>query len=565
MRQTQAMKPHVTRTFLLTSATLLAACSAPSPAPDAANSASGLCFTDGTILTATVPATADMLISTDDRITHIGAMTDCPTGHRNIDLAGATLMPGLTDAHAHLIGIGLREMTLNLEGTESIADLQSRVRKAASNLEPDATLYGRGWIETFWPEDRFPTAADIDAVVSDRPVLLERSDGHALVANTAALRLADITGNTPAPDGGAINLDANGTPTGMLIDNAIGLVSDLMPGLEPDTKREAYRRGAELYAARGWTNIHNMSQDPADVAVLEEMDAAGDLPIRVYNSLDTRDLSRVRDASPDDKVVTRAIKLYGDGALGSRGAALLKPYSDDPGNDGLMILSDDVVAVLEAAAAQGVQVNTHAIGDRANRSVLHWYEQTMPSGARWRVEHTQIVDPADIPRYAALGVIPSMQPSHAIGDLHFAPDRLGPDRLVGGYAWRSLIDSGAIIAGGSDAPVEVGDPRIEFHAATQRTDLKGFSNQDWSPEERVSESEALKMFTSWPAYAAFQEDELGTLETGKLADFSIFTGSLTEGNAMSAEPVMTVVDGEVVWEQKFFFPLMGNRAAGAGG
>ena len=542
--------------FLALSASLFA-CTAPTTidtSPKASTAAasktapSGLCFTGGTILTGT-DASATTVLTSGARIAAVGDMP-CPRGSQTINLQGATLMPGLTDAHAHLIGIGLREMTLNLEGTESIADLQSRIRDAARDLDPGATLYGRGWIETHWPEGRFPTAADLDTVVPDRPVLLERADGHALVANTAALDASGITGAMPAPAGGAINLDAAGRPTGMLIDNAMQLVSDLMPGLDAATKREAYRRGAALYASRGWTHIHNMSQDPDDVALLEEMDAAGELPIRVYNSLDTRDLSLVRDANPNDKVVTRAIKLYSDGALGSRGAALLADYSDDVGNAGLMTLEEsEILPLLREAAALGVQVNTHAIGDRANRLVLDWYAQTAQPSDRWRVEHTQIVSLDDLPRFARLGVIPSMQPSHAIGDLHFAPDRLGSDRLEGGYAWRSLIDSGARIAGGSDAPVEVGDPRIEFHAATRRTDLEGFSNADWNPGQRVTPDEALKMFTAWPAYAAFQEADLGTVEAGKLADFSIFTGSLTDGNAMDAETVMTVVDGKIVWER----------------
>ena len=541
--------------LLCTTATLSACQSQTSMSPKPADNAamgSTACYSGGTILTG--KGDVDAVRTEGDTIAYVGDATGdwCPASARKVDLDGAVMMPGLVDAHAHLIGIGLREMTLNLEGTASVADLKSRVAAASQGLPAGDTLYGRGWIETHWPEGRFPTRADLDAVVSDRPVLLERADGHAMVVNSRALEMAGITGATRAPEGGAITLDGDGQPTGMLVDNAMALVQDLMPGLDADTKRQAYRRGAEIYAARGWTGIHNMSMDPDDVALLEAMDAAGELPIRVYNSLDTKVVSLVRDASPDDKVVTRAIKLYADGALGSRGAALLKPYSDDPANEGLVTLTDaEMVPTLEAAKRAGVQVNTHAIGDRANRMVLDWYETALggEADARWRVEHTQIVDVADIPRYAQLGVIPSMQPSHAIGDLHFAVDRLGPDRLVGGYAWRSLIDSGAMIAGGSDAPVEVGDPRIEFHAATQRTDLEGYSTPDWRREERVSPDEALAMFTLWPAFAAFQEDELGTIEVGKRADFSVFTTPLTDGDAMASEPVMTVVDGSIVWQR----------------
>ena len=537
------------RPALLLLPALLVACET---SPGGAAAADALCFSGGTVLTGTGQP-AEVLATSGDRIVHVGEDRGdwCPMGAREVDLAGATLMPGLVDAHAHLIGIGLREMTLNLEGTESVADLQKRLREAAADLPDGETLYGRGWIETGWPEGRFPNRADLDAAVPDRPVIVERSDGHAYVVNSAALEAAGIARDTPAPDGGAINRDARGEPDGMLVDNAMPLVADLLPGLDASTKREAFRRGAGLYASRGWTGLHNMSVLPENIAVIEELAANGELPLRVYNSVDTRDLGDLRDSDPDDLVTTRAVKLYSDGALGSRGAALLEPYSDEAGNEGLMTLSDSIVPFLREAREAGVQVNTHAIGDRANRQVLDWYESVLDSAddARWRVEHTQIVHVDDIPRYAELGVIPSMQPSHAIGDLHFAVDRLGPERLVGGYAWRSLIDAGAVIAGGSDAPVEVGDPRIEFHAATTRTDLEGYSNPDWRRGERVSGGEALAMFTAWPAYAAFQEDELGTLEVGKLADLSVFRGNLLDGSAMEAEPVMTVVDGKVVWER----------------
>jgi len=260
-------------------------------------------------------------------------------------------------------------------------------------------------------------------------------------------------------------------------------------------------------------------------------------------------------------VTTRAIKLYADGALGSRGAALLAPYSDDEKNSGLMLLKEDQAnAILNAALRNGTQVNTHAIGDRANRMVLDWYEaafdrvpksQWAEQNPRWRIEHSQIIEPSDIPRFVELGVIPSMQPSHAIGDLHFAPDRLGKDRLAGAYAWRALIDSGSIIAGGSDAPVEVGDPRIEFYAATQRKDLKGFNNEDWNEEQKVTPQEALKMFTIWPAYAAFEEDKTGSIEVGKQADISIFDTDFmtaTGDEILASKPLVTMVNGRLAYD-----------------
>jgi predicted amidohydrolase YtcJ len=491
------------------------------------------------------------------------------TNSKTIDLGSATAMPGLTDAHGHLLGIGLREMTLNLEGTTSVTDLQSRLKQVASETSAGQTIYGRGWIETHWPEARFPTREDLDAITTEHPVILERADGHASVVNTLALELAGITDQTENPFGGAINRDADGLATGMLIDNAASLISPLMPELTPERKREAYIKGAELYASRGWANIHSMSVDPADIPLLNSLARSGKLKIRVYNSIDlfpaktSQTLANLRKMRDDHNplVTTRAIKLYADGALGSRGAALLSPYSDDEKNSGLMLLKkEQAEAIFDAALRDGTQVNTHAIGDRANRMVLDWYEaafervpasQRKEKNPRWRIEHSQIIEPSDISRFAELGVIPSMQPSHAIGDLHFAPDRLGSDRLEGAYAWRALIDSGAKIAGGSDAPVEVGDPRIEFYAATHRKDLKGFNNEDWNEAQKVTAGEALKMFSLWPAYAAFQENETGSIEVGKKADITIFDTDIMTANGpeiLAAKPVLTMVDGRLAYD-----------------
>ncbi len=536
------------------------------------------CITGGPIYTANdAQPTVEAIAIRKGRITYVGdaegdwCADNAGMNPRQVDLDGAAAYPGLTDAHGHLLGIGLREMTLNLEGTESITDLQNRLRKVVENTPAGETIYGRGWIETFWPEGRFPTRQDLDAVTTDHPVILGRSDGHAVVVNSVAINRARITGQTEAPFGGAINLDEDGEPTGMLIDNAEKLVSDLMPELTQARKQKAYVTGAELYASRGWANIHSMSVDPADVPLLKSLAVKDDLSLRVYNSVDlfpdrtSQTMQNLRDMSAvdSDLVTTRAIKLYADGALGSRGAALLQPYSDDEKNDGLMLLKDtQAESIFDAALRNGTQVNTHAIGDRANRMVLDWYEAAfdrVPKSEwaveepRWRIEHSQIIEPSDIPRFVELGVIPSMQPSHAIGDLHFAPARLGSNRLEGAYAWRALIDSGARIAGGSDAPVEVGDPRIEFYAATQRMDLKGFSNEDWNPEQKVTRAEALKMFTIWPAYAAFEEDETGSLEVGKRADITVFSDDIMtiDGpDILTVKPVMTMVGGRLTYNAR---------------
>lgn len=485
---------------------------------------------------------------------------------QHINLEGAALYPGLTDGHGHLLGIGLREMTLNLEGTKSIADLQSKLEVAAASSPTTETLYGRGWIETHWPENRFPTRQDLDAVISDRPVILERSDGHAVVINSKAQEMANITRDTAAPFGGAINKDESGQPTGMLIDNAAKLVDSLTPQLTAERKKEAYIRGAALYAARGWANIHSMSVNPDDVALLKSLERSGDIKIRVYNSLDIASESDIEtigfQGEPNNGLITaRAIKLYADGALGSRGAALLAPYSDDPENEGLMTLKEvQAEAFLKEALRNGVQVNTHAIGDKANRLVLQWYKaafDTVPRSEwkvedpRWRIEHAQIIHVDDIPLFSQYNIIPSMQPSHAIGDLHFAVDRLGKERLAGGYAWRSLIDTGARIVGGSDAPVEVGDPRIEFYAATQRKDLQGYSNENWYDAEKVTPQEALKMLTIWPAFASFADNQTGSIEVGKKADFSAFKTDImtSEREALLAsEPLFTMVNGMMAFQ-----------------
>ena len=481
-----------------------------------------------------------------------------------IDLAGKTMTPGFVDSHAHLFGIGMRELTLNLEDVKSIAELVETVETRVKNAQPGEVIFGRGWIETHWPEARFPTAADLDTVSPDNPLLLQRADGHAMVVNAATLATAGIDDQTPDPEGGQILRDAAGRATGMLIDNAMELVRSLLPEPTGAERGNGLTRGAEAAQRLGWTGMHNMSVDWQDVLLLEELSDAGRIKLRVYNSVDSKGEGPARlladglRTSANGRIVTRAIKFYLDGALGSRGAALLEPYSDADGMGLLLADRQAVMPVWTAALKAGIQINTHAIGDRANRLLLDWYEQAfeaVPEGERaialprWRDEHTQIVHPDDISRFAALGIIPSMQPSHAIGDLHFAPARLGQDRLAGAYAWRSLIDAGAIIAGGSDAPVEKGDPVNEFYAATIRKDMRGFSGEGWHPEQAVSRTEALKMFTAWAAYASFQEEELGTIAVGKRADFTIFSTDIMtapEDKLRTARAVMTIIDGEIV-------------------
>jgi len=427
-------------------------------------------------------------------------------------------------------------------------------------------VIGRGWIETHWPEGRFLTAADLDAAAPGRVVLLSRSDGHAVVVSSPALTAAGITGATVAPTGGEILKDAAGRPTGLLVDAAEQLVAGLMPQADPAATREAYRAGFRVEAAYGWTGVHFMSAPWRDVPLLEQMAEAGEAPLRVYNSVTPDGAAELIAGGPrsvaDGRIITRAIKYYADGALGSRGAALFEPYADRPDTTGLMqITGAEISPLYEAALRGGIQIATHAIGDRGNASVAEWYAEALaavpasarPNGAdvRWRIEHAQIVRPSDYHWFRDLPIIASMQPSHAIGDLHFAPARLGKARLDGAYAWHSLADLGVIVVGGSDAPVERGAPLIEFYAAVARRDLQGFQGPDWRPDEAVDRATALKMFTLWPAYASFREDELGTIEVGKRADFTAFSVDLMTApfaDIPRGHATLTVVDGQVVYE-----------------
>lgn len=479
---------------------------------------------------------------------------------QDIDLQGAAAFPGFVDAHAHLSGIGFREMTLSLEGTASIEDLVARLKAWAAEHPGAGPISGRGWIETHWPEKRFPTAADLDRAVPDRPVVLTRADGHALVANSKMLALAGVTAKTQAPAGGQILKDAVGQPTGMLIDNAMELVRGKVPPPTPAQQAEAVRRGADLYASRGWTGLHNMSVSAAEVADQKALAAAGKLPVRIDNYLQLEDGGQVLSAGPSQDptglVRVRGVKMYMDGALGSRGAALLAPYSDAEGTGLIVTPRAEIDAALAKARASGAQIAIHAIGDRGNRIVLDAYQQAFVDdpaalkAARWRVEHAQILAPEDLPRFARLGVVASMQPSHAIGDLFFAPARLGEQRLKGAYAWESLLKTGAVIAGGSDAPVEKGDPLVEFYAAAYRHDLKGYAGADWGLDEAVTRAQALAMFTGGPAYAGFRENELGLLAPGRPADLSVFSVDLMTApfaDIAKAYAVMTIVDGKVVY------------------
>ena len=500
-------------------------------------------------------------------ITFAGARADAEKHQgprtRIVDLRGASAFPGFQDAHAHFRGIGERELTLNLEGLPSLAAAVEAVRRRVAETAPGAVIFGRGWHEGRWPERRMLAAADLDAVAPNNPVILVRGDGHSLVANAKALEAAGVTTTTAAPDGGAIGKGADGRLNGILVDRAQDLVAPLRLQAQPSLDA-ALDAGFRVYPSRGWVGLHNMSVHWDEAIALERRARRTTLPLRIYNAV-TPDAAQALLASgprrsADGRIQTRAIKFYMDGSLGSRSAALFAPYADRASETGLLLQKrEDVLPRYEHALRRGIQIATHGIGDRGNAMALDLYADAFANvpedsrgerNPRWRIEHAQHLRLEDIVRFEKLGVIASMQPSHAISDLHFAHDRLGVDRLDGAYAWASLLNARAMVAGGSDAPVEQGDPLIEFYAAVARKDLQGFQGAHWHAAQIVSRQAALRMFTWAPAYAAFEDHMRGRLVVGQRADLSIFSVDLMTApveDIPNGRALMTIIDGRPAW------------------
>jgi predicted amidohydrolase YtcJ len=516
---------------------------------------------------------AQAIAMTKDRIVFVGSREEAKRFHaaRTIDLAGKTVVPGLTDSHCHIFGIGERELALNLEGANTLDDLLVNVTRRATKSEPGKWITGRGWIETFWKPPQFPTRQDLDRVAPKNPVFLTRADGHASVANSAALAIARIDRNTPNPFGGEILKDkTTGEPTGMLLDAAQGLIRGNIPRPTAEEREQALLTGINREIGLGWCEIQNAGSHKDDIDLIIKVYAEGKARIRFVNCVygpgpDAQNFLNEGATVDgyDHHFTQRTIKVVFDGALGSRGAALFKPYSDAPETSGYFTEKpEELRQMFEEALRCGIQVETHAIGDRANCTILDLYEGAFKAvpfderkvrEARWRVEHAQIVDPTDLPRFAKLGVIPSMQPSHAISDLFFAPKRLGMDRLGAAYAWQNFLKSGSIICGGSDAPVERGEPMIEFYAAVARKSVKGESGPGWHPEQAVSREQALKMFTIWPAFASFEEKDKGSIEVGKLADFTVLSADIMkipEPEILKTRCEMTIIGGDVVYSSR---------------
>ena len=501
-----------------------------------------------------------------DKIIFVGSANEsiqyACNDNRIEDLQGKFIFPGFIDAHAHLKGVGYREMNLNLQGANSLKEMLTQVEIYANKLEPGKWVVGRGWIEKKWPEGRFPTIQELDLISPDKPMALERADGHAIIVNSLALEMANITDDTPDPVGGKIDKDESGNPNGVLIDKASLLVESIIPKRTREDEKQALRLGLERTAMMGWTQLQDAGSPLSDYEILKEIKEEQGLPVRIHMYIsDGEDALKFINTGPyfdeDHYLISRGVKLYADGAIGSRGAAFFEKY-DDYETKGLVIFQkEETMPKLIKSLVNGIQIQTHAIGDLANSITLDWYEEAFNSvklenrlieNPRWRIEHAQNILPEDQIRYSDLDVIASMQPSHAIGDLHFAHKRLGEQRLDNAYTWRNLIDLGVTIAGGSDAPVEIGDPRIEFKAAVSRKDLDGFYKDYWNIEQSVSREEALYMFTKWASYSVFEEDIKGTIEVGKLADFTVFSKDLMtipEEEIMSSEVVMTIVGGEI--------------------
>ena len=515
--------------------------------------------------------TAEAVAVRGQRIVFVGSNADAERyscGQANVlDLAGNTVFAGFTDSHQHLEGVGRRTKTLSLFGIPTLQETVATIAQWADTIADGQWVLGRGWIEREWTdEERFLNKYDVDSFTQDKPLFMPRADGVSALVNSKAMELAGVTRDTPDPEGGKFERDLDGTPNGYVLANAMNVFREIIPADTDAYLKDNLERGLASNAALGWTQTQDAGMEYRLVELMKQIHAEGNMSHRVYAAIPVSEaqqmISKGRETTSDDMFDVRGIKVFIDGTLGSRGAAMIDNYSDADHN-GFMnrTTKEELVPILHAALRQGIQIETHVIGDRAVRSLLDWYEEAYAAeprsewaseDLRWRMEHAQIIPPVDQQRFVELGVMPSMQPSHGIGDLNFAPDRLGPDRLAYAYPWQSLVDRGLMILAGSDAPVEEGDPRIEFYAAVARKRLDGTSGPGWHPELAVSRETALKMLTIWPAYGAFQESLRGSIEVGKYADFTVFNRDLMtipEPDILTSENVMTIVGGRITYEK----------------
>jgi hypothetical protein len=478
------------------------------------------------------------------------------------DLGGKTVIPGMVDAHVHLLGLGQALRLVDLTGTTSYDEVIARVVERAKTVRPGEWVRGRGWDQNDWAVTEFPAHDALSRAVPDNPVYLTRVDGHAALVNAAAMRAAELTAASQDPSGGRIIRDAAGNPTGVLVDRATGYVGRVIPSDSEDEVKAATLAAITEANRWGLTGVHDAGEGEDVIAVFEELARGGQYDLRNYVMVrgDEASLDRLmargpRTALHDGRIWVRAIKISADGALGSRGAALLEEYSDEPGNSGLVTADSGYMRRVAAKALRGgFQVNVHAIGDRANRMVLDIYADALKevptADHRFRIEHAQILSYQDIPRFADLGVIPSMQGSHQTSDMYWVPNRIGWNRSQGTYAWRSLLNTGVVIPNGSDTPVESANPLISFHAFVTRQDARGYPAGGWFPAEKTTRQEALLSMTLWPAYAAFMEDVSGSLTPGKYADFVVLDQDImtvAEERILDTRVVRTVLGGKTVY------------------
>ncbi|MEA2491284.1 MAG: hypothetical protein QOH21_3076 [Acidobacteriota bacterium] len=524
----------------------------------------GTLFVGGTVAAGPkqVPQKNFAIYVSDGLIREVGPAAELRARHASAkvtDAAGATILPGLTDAHGHLYSLGQSLDTVNLMETQSLDEVIARVRERAARAQPGEWILGRGWDQNDWPVKEFPTAAQLDAALPNNPVWITRVDGHAGLANTAALRAAGVLANVQDPEGGKVLRDPAGAPSGVFIDAAQDLVERAIPKPTFAQVKARVLASAQQIAKNGLTEMHDAGADDETIRAIRELIDENQFPIRVYVMLsdDAKLLETWLQKGPlvdyGGHLTVRAIKAYADGALGSRGAALLAPYSDDPTNTGLMLATTEhLEQVARRALAGGFQLNTHAIGDRGTRNVIDAYERAGTSAKyRFRIEHLQVIAPSDIPRLVQRGIIASMQPTHATSDMYWAEQRLGSERILGAYAWRTVLDAGGRLALGSDFPVEDVNPFFGIHAAVTRQDKKNWPEGGWYPKQRLTLAEAVRGFTSDAAYAAFEEASRGTIEPGKLADFTIVEGdfyTMPVSDLWKTKVRQTVVGGAIVYD-----------------
>ena len=512
---------------------------------------------------------AEAIAVTGERITAIGATNELDEyigpETRVIELGGALAIPGLIDAHAHFMDLGSSRMTLDLFGTKSAEEISTLVLQNVEQASEEAWIQGHGWDQNHWDVKEFPTQVALDDVSPDHPVFLTRVDLHAGWANTKAMELAGVTPEMEDPDGGEIVRDEDGKPTGIFIDNAMGLITDKIPPPSDEKRWEAFRRAQRACLENGITSFHDAGVDEATIDLYRQADEHDELKVRIYAMIwgsDEKLLERYFSHKPliSPRLTIRSVKLLVDGALGSRGAAMLDGYSDRPEWTGLMILSEeDIYRISDRALTAGYQVAAHAIGDRANRETLNAFEKAFAkhgeaSDPRFRIEHAQILDRADIRRFAQLGVVAAMQGVHATSDMPWIAERVGEDRTAeGAYVWAKLLGSGVRIANGTDAPVESLSALDCFYASITRQDKNGEPENGWYPEHRMSRQQALRSYTLDAAYAAFEENEKGSIEPGKLADITVVSKDIMTvqpRDILNTEILYTIIGGEVVFQKE---------------